>query len=142
MSSETPSLAYWTPFLDYVSDELEVLNTKLKNICDDTRRVRRHAMSAKSVRELRPKQPAYDSESPRRRRNAKTRRSNVTPTIRRHVEADVECPVQTNYKSFPARKNASARIYRPHRLDCPVYRNEKKIVAVLNGEVIIPEMQK
>ena len=93
-------------------------------------------MSAKSPRELRNSKSRDDGKSPRNRRHAKTMRANVTPSIRKEIDPEIDYPVQTNYRSFPARKNASARIYRPHRLECPIYRNEKRVVPVLYGEAV------
>ena len=159
MSLETATLSYWTPFLEYVADELDVLSVKLKTACDECKKSpRRHAISAKSPREMStresggdgrsprnrrhamsaksPREARDDGKSPRNGRHAKTRRANVTPSIRKEIDPEIDYPVQTNYRSFPARKNASARIYRPHRLEWPIYRNEKRVVPVLYGEVV------
>jgi hypothetical protein len=39
----------------------------------------------------------------------------------------------TNYNTFRPRGNASRRIFKPHRLEYPPYRNRRKIVPILLG---------
>ena len=129
MSDENPNQPppSWRDFIANVSSELDALNQELENVCNGRRR-------------------GYHPRSPRSPRNAMaTPRSINTKLIaeleKRRAESpkvvrpekDAERELMSNYKYFPPRKNASARIFKPDKLKYEMYRNNKRIVPVLTG---------
>jgi hypothetical protein len=81
---------------------------------------------------------ASSSRSPRRLRRAppqSARSGWAGPGTSAHFsEDDPEVlPPLANYKSFPKRRNASARIFRPRRLEYAVFHHEHKIVPIIIG---------
>ena len=136
-NDESASLQYWAPFFDKVTEELDSLNERLKGVCEEYGKEPR-CEYAKSARVFAQRRPVGARKSPEnsKGKRAVSRRPKATPSIRRNVDPNIDYPVITDYKNFPIRTNASARIYRPHRLECPVYKNEKRIVPVLFGETV------
>lgn len=124
----TTALHFWTPFIQNVQDDLELLHSKLKSVCDEygtgKRRRRSPAKSARGFSPHPPNEPKLNT----------ARRTAATPSMRRMADPGLKVSTQSNYRNWPIRANASARIYKPHKLEYAPYRNEKKIVPVLNGE--------
>lgn len=125
---ESPALHYWTPFIQNVQDDLDLLHSKLKSVCDEYGNGKRRRRSpAKSAR-------GFSPHPPNEPRVGLSRRTTATPSIRKNSDPSMRVSAQSNYRNWPIRGNASARIYKPHKLEYAPYRNEKKIVPVLNGE--------
>ena len=111
----------WEPFLKQVQIELDAMDTKIEHLCTQTGRPRRRVRS------------------PDHARTATARGRNLRSTLpRRRTEEDAYDEMKywerkTNYLMFPRRGNASARIYKPHRLEMPIYRTERKVIPVIRG---------
>lgn len=119
----------WGPFITSVQEELDNLGNKLKEVVDNVH-------SNRSPRKIHTAKPPDGSPrgrvrnltmtDPRRMPDAMSR-----PRNRPYINPERE--LISNYRLFPIRANASARIYRPHKLTYPAYRNDKKIEPILKG---------
>lgn len=126
MSRTSDSENVWGPYIVEIQLELDNLNHKLKEVVEGP----------------------YISRSPRRINTASTpRRHQMTfndqfssttgrmpsPAVRKKPLVNKDREVITNYLQFPARPNASARIFKPHKLKYPTYSYDKKVVPILRG---------
>ncbi|OHT15408.1 hypothetical protein TRFO_14177 [Tritrichomonas foetus] len=120
----------WSDFMASVTEELDSMNQQLENVCFRGRRNNR----SKSPRTPRTPRGAVSPRTVNTKLIAELeKRRAESPTGRQRPEKDVDRELMTNYKFFPTRKNASARIFKPDKLKYDTYRNPKRVVPVLTG---------
>jgi hypothetical protein len=74
--------------------------------------------------------------TPPRRPAKRLKSSHRIPSVRKHVEPFMEEPPHPSYAEWPTRQTAARRIFRPHKLEYEVYRNDRKVVPVIRGEAL------
>lgn len=125
MSCNNDTDGIWGPYIVEIQLELEDLNHKLHEVVDGPQRHAPrniHTASTPRARQMCIQNQfssttgRYPSPSPR-----------AKPIVTRERE------VITNYRLFPVRPNASARIFRPHKLQYPTYKHDKNVVPILLG---------
>lgn len=140
----TPKKQTWDDFMADITRELDTMNEQLESVCKTTHRSRRtrSPRSPRTPKNKTSKTNAYVPPTPttinKKLVEELERRRNESPSTgaRKRPIKEPEREIISNYKFFPSRKNASARIFKPDKLKFEVYRNPKKVVPVLTGSTI------
>lgn len=143
-NEELPKKQTWDEFMADITNQLDTMNEELDSVCRSNRRSHRTRSphTARSPRNKNSKTNAYVPPTPttinKKLVEELERRRSEGPTTgaRQRPIKEPEREIISNYKFFPSRKNASARIFKPDKLKFDVYRNPKKVVPVLTGSTI------
>lgn len=116
------------PFMDAVEAELTEIDMRIRGMC----------ISPTKIMTPRAPKGASQTRSPRRQLQ---QTSVSVPTQRLSIDIDSERyrERKTNYKIFPTRVNASARIFKPQKLDNPLYKTDRSTIPVVLGKQPEPE---
>lgn len=143
-AEETPKKQTWDEFMADITNQLDTMNEQLENACRSNRRSHRtrSPRTPRQPKNTTSKTNAYVPPKPttinkKLVEELERRRSESPPTaakIRPIKEPERE--IISNYKFFPSRKNASARIFKPDKLKFEAYRNQKKVVPILTGSTM------
>jgi hypothetical protein len=113
--------------------DIDSLTARVRVMCERyTHKERPHAPPEVQIR------PPAEAPPPGKPRRKSARKDPQVPSIRTHMEDAVFVPVHSNYTEWPARRNASHRIFRPHRLGYDFYRNDRRVAPVLYGAPLDP----
>lgn len=108
------------PFLDTVESELAELDHRIRGLC---------VSSSATMTPVAPKGGNL-TRSPRKAQQ-QTRIS--APQMPVDIEMERLRERKTNYNILPSRGNASARIFKPKKLDRPLYKTDRTTVPVVLG---------
>lgn len=141
---EEPKKQSWDEFMQDITNQLDSMNEQLEVACRTNRRSRRtrSPRSPRTPKNKNSKTNAYVPPIPttinKKLVEELERRRSESPTTgaRPRPIKEPEREIISNYKFFPSRKNASARIFKPDKLKFEAYRNPKKVVPVLTGTTI------
>lgn len=111
------------PFMDTVEAELAELDLKIRDLC------------ISPANTMTPKSPKGGSltRSPRKATQQMRVSAPTTQVLPIDIELERYRERKTNYSILPSRANASARIFKPQKLEHPLYKTERATIPVVLG---------
>lgn len=109
------------PFLDTVESELAELDLRIRGLC---------VSSSTNMTPVAPKGGSLTRSPRKAQQQTRISAPQVLPV---DIEMERLRERKTNYNILPSRGNASARIFKPKKLDRPLYKTDRTTVPVVLG---------